>query len=177
MSIIPALIFLALLACLLASAFLLYRGFRRRQRMQTLVPAIAFVVLAFYFVHVALGPFQRSPQKTFQYALGFSPPAGCTDLLAYEEQGFHPGANIWLRFQAPPQVLASIISQAHFSSRTAQDFSNFQKQQPTVDWWAPPSKASFWHSREFSGPYSFHDAALAYDTNSQTAFVYVTGLD
>ena len=71
MSIIPALIFLALLACLLASAFLLYRGFRRRQRMQTLVPAIAIVVLAFYFVHVALGPFQRSPSRAFILELIF----------------------------------------------------------------------------------------------------------
>ena len=177
MVILPAFIFLFLIGLFLASAFGLYRCVRRRRYILAALFAAPFAILAFYFAHVVFGPFQRDPQKVFRYALGFAPPAGCTDLLRYEHEGFNPGVDIWLRFRATPEALASIISQAHFSTHSAQDFSDLQKKKATVDWWTPPSRGNFWLSDEFGGPYSYHSAGLAYDASSQTAFIYVTGFD
>ncbi len=177
MTILPVLIFLVSVVFFVASGFFLFRSIRGRRHIRTALLVIPFAILTIYFAHVVFGPFQRSPQKTFGYALGFLPPAGCADFLGYEVQGFHPGATIWLRLRASPEAVASIVLQAHFSTRTAQDFSDLQKHQAPVDWWTPPSQASFWLSSEFGGPYSFHDAGLAYDANSQTAYIYVTGFD
>jgi len=177
MTIFPVLIFLFVFALLLVSGFGVYRCMRRRQRVRAVLFVVPFAILALYFSHVVFGPFQRNPEKSFRYALGFTSPAGCSDIKAYEDEGFHPGVTIWLRFQASPEALTTILSQAHFTASTAQDFSDLQKRKATVNWWTPIPGVNFWRSSEFHGPYTFNEAGLAYDTNSGTAFVYVTGFD
>ena len=177
MTIFPVLVFLLLVGLFVATGVSLYRSIRSHRRTRSALLLVPFLLLTFYFAQFAVGQFQRSPAKIFRYALGFAPPSGCTELVGHEEQGFHPGATMWLRFRASPEALTSIISQAHFSPRTAREFSDLQKQEAPKDWWTPPTQASFWLSSDFHGPYSFHDAGLAYDTNSQTTFIYVTGFD
>ena len=177
MTFFPVLILLALIASFLSCAVLFLRSVRSRRYIKATLFAVPLLILVVSFANALCGFFQRSPQKVFRYALGFLPPTGCTGVLAYEDQSFNPGATIWLRFKASPDVVASIVSQAHFSTRSAQDFSDLQKVQANVNWWTPPRQGHFWQSSEFAGPYSFHDAGLAYDTNSQTAFIFVTAFD
>lgn len=180
MSIFPIVLFLILAVLFVGSSFLMYRGIRRRQKQRVWLLAVPLLALAFYFAHVAFGPFfQRSPQRIFEYAVGFPAPDGCVNLVGYEEQGFNPGVTIWLRCNVSSEVLAKIVANGRFTTSSSQVFSDLQKHQATVDWWTPITQPPgiYWESGEFHGPYAFHTAGIAYDPKSQTAFLYVNGFE
>ncbi len=180
MAVFPVLIFGGLVLVFVALVVGLVRCIAKRHYLAATVSGVLALPFAAYFAHAMLGwSIPRAPEAIFQYGLGFAPPAGVASLTAYERQGFHPGADVFLRFQASDEALHHIIAQAHFKPvQPAQFAEALSRGQQRPDWWQPAGNppTHFWQSSDFAGPYAFHDAFLA-QSPDQTVWAFITAFE
>ena len=135
--------------------------------------ASTIILLVGYGIYLSF-----QPEEAFQTAFGQRPPASI-DKLQSKNWAFADSGSIHLRFECPPETLASLVSSNFTTASRATIVDKLQTDQFPSWWTLPPetNEVVFYLCENCKDQFSFENEILVYNRDTRTALYYYLGID